>query len=97
MAFLLIDISFKILDIIYTGSRLQRVRLLRPPGYNKQIIFSKKMTSDWQYCLKSSDVTSTVFNEHIFMNYAVRSKRDPVYCFSENSVSHNTTKLVIAR
>ena len=48
ISFLLIDISFKILDIIYTGSCLQRVRLLRAPGYSKQIIFSKKMTSDWQ-------------------------------------------------
>ena len=45
---LLIDISFKILDIICTGSRLQRVPLLRAPSYNEQIIFSKKMTSDWQ-------------------------------------------------
>ena len=27
---------------IYTGSRLQRVRLLRPPGYNEQLFFSEK-------------------------------------------------------
>ena len=34
--------------IYYTGSHLQRVRLLRAPGYNEKIIFSEEMTSDWQ-------------------------------------------------
>ena len=36
----------------YTGFRLQIVRLLRAPGYNKQ-------ASDWSQCLKSSDKMST--------------------------------------
>ena len=52
----------------YTGSRLQRVRLLRAPGYNKQIFFSKTNPSHLRQCSKSSDTTSTSYNEHIFMN-----------------------------
>ena len=50
----------------YTGSCLQRVRLLRAPGYNEQIILSEKKTSHWHQCLKSSDIVNTAYNEHIF-------------------------------
>ena len=34
----------------YTGSRLQRVRLLRAPAYNEQIFFSQINASDWYQC-----------------------------------------------
>ena len=40
--------------LAYTGSRLQRVRLLRAHIYNESIFFSKRNTSDWHQCLKSS-------------------------------------------
>ena len=33
--------------LTYTGSRLQRVRLLRAPAYNEQIFFSEVNASDW--------------------------------------------------
>ena len=52
----------------YTGSRLERVRLLWAPSYNEQIFFSKTNLSHLRQCLKSSDTTSTSYNEHIFMN-----------------------------
>ena len=32
--------------LTYTGSHLQRVRLLGAPGYNEQIIYSEMITSD---------------------------------------------------
>ena len=36
---------------LYTGSRLQRVRVLRAPVCNEKIFPRKKNTSDWHQCL----------------------------------------------
>ena len=53
--------------IHYTGSRLLRVRLLRTPSYNKQVFISK-MNFSLTSMFKSSDIESTGYNEHIFIN-----------------------------
>ena len=65
---------------VYTGSRLQRVRLLRAPTYNEQIFFSERNISDLYQCLKSSVTMGTAYNEHIFMNEVARCKRDSSVC-----------------
>ena len=57
----------------YTGPCLQRVRLLRALGYNEQLFLSKKDTSGWRQCSKTSVIImSTYYNEQIFV------KRGPV-------------------
>ena len=48
--------------VTYTGSHLQRVRLLRAPDYNEQIFFSKMNPSHLRQCSNSSDTTSTGYN-----------------------------------
>ena len=37
-------------------------------SYNRKIIFSEKKTYTCHQYLKSSDIASTAFKEHIFMN-----------------------------
>ena len=60
---------------MFTGSRLQQVRLLRASGYNKLVFFQ---TSDCHQCLESSDIRCTAHNEQILMTEVARSKWDPV-------------------
>ena len=60
----------------YSGSRLQRVQLQRAGFFSQQ-----SKTSDWPQCLKSSDTTTTGYNEHVCMNLIARCKLDLVHEF----------------
>ena len=50
-------LTFGIQLCIYTGSRLQRVRLQRAPGYNELISLHQ---NNWLQCLKDSVIMSTL-------------------------------------
>ena len=52
----------------YTGSRLQRVQLLRALDCNEQSFFLGKEQFWLALMLKSLVTTSIAYNKHIFMN-----------------------------
>ena len=61
-------------QLSYTGSRLQRVRLLRALGYNKQFFLRKEYF--WLTTMvKSAIITSTCYNEQIFLTLRVIFKQ----------------------